>query len=413
MSGAADRLERHSLLLFAATAAAHAGNTLYHAVAGRLLSDAEYGLLMSLFGAVNLLLLPMGALSLALTRAVAPLADNGGLLRARLRRWGLVLCAAVAGLLLVVPLFAPLLDRWLDLPRRAPLWLAALIPALNLGLVLSGAALQGLQRFGALAGRGALLFGVRAGLIGVCLGLGFRAAGWALLAHLLGMTAALVFSLLALRAALPPDGPRPARVPAGVRFESMAALPPLLAFAALLSLDAVLARHLYEADVAGRFAQAALLGRMILWLPLPIAQAMFPKVVRDGVATPGQTRILRKAMAYSLALALAAALGCALLAAPALRLLFGTEAATPEKILWLRGYGFAVAPLALTHLLIQYELARGRLGRLLPLCAVALLYPVLALGLRPEPAVLIGLLGALNLAALLVTLPVLREARCP
>jgi O-antigen/teichoic acid export membrane protein len=399
-----DRLEWHSLLLLGATALGHVGNSAYHWISGRLLSDNEYGLLMALFGLVNLLLLPMGALGLSLTRAVTPIAQDGGTLRALLRRWTLLLSASAAALLLLGLACAPLLGAQLGFERLAPGLLAAAIPGLNLLLTLSGSGLQGLQRFGQLALRGSLLFAARAALVGACLQLGYRAAGWALLAHVLGMILALAYSAWALQRALPESRPAPPKPLPPVLRGSLDALPALLAFSALLSLDAPLARRFFTPDIAGQFAQAAVIGRMILWLPLPIAQAMFPKVVRPGAASPAQAHTLRKALLYSGALTLAALAACWVFAPLALRLMYGIASPAPAQIGWLRGMGLAMAPLSLVYLLLQYELACGQPRRLLPLCLCALAYPIATAFHHPHPDALIRNLLFATSAALIAVL---------
>ncbi|MGA0368377.1 MAG: hypothetical protein ACO3N7_02895, partial [Kiritimatiellia bacterium] len=66
-----DHLEKQSLILIAAAMIGHAGNYVYHVITGRALSAKEYGLLMALFGMINLFLIPMSALSLVLARRVA------------------------------------------------------------------------------------------------------------------------------------------------------------------------------------------------------------------------------------------------------------------------------------------------------------------------------------------------------
>lgn len=394
-----DRLERHSLLLLAATLVGHGGNYVYHVICGRLLPASEYGLLMALFGAVNLVLLPMSALSMALTRGVAAdLSAHGGHgIAALFRRWSLGMSAAGLAIVAAVWLGSPWLRSAWDLGRTAPLLIAAVIPGLNLFLVLNGAGLQGLQHFRGLALRSCLLFVGRALLVGGCLLLGFRAAGWALLAHVLAMGLALAFGAGLLRRRVSPSTDE-GHVPPPLLRQALAAMPVLLSVSALMTADVVLARHLYPAELSGRFAQAATLGRMILWLPLPIAQAMFPKVVQDQQASGNAPHTLRKALAYTLALILGA-LAVGWVGAPlGLRLLYGIADPVPEQVGWLRGVALAMALLGPAHLLMQYDLARGRLLRPPPLCACALGYVGYALWARPD---IPGLVAALQTACLL------------
>ncbi len=381
-----DRLEEHSLLLMLATLAGHAGNYAYHLICGRLLTENEYGLLMALFSGVNLILIPMGALSLALTRSISLLDRDDAPLRPAFFRWqrSLVLLAVV-GLFCSLP-WLPKLGDLLHLDRFAPMLLAALIPALNLQLCLSGAGLQGKQRFPQLALRGSILFATRGLLVLLCLYVGWRAAGWALLAHLLGMLAAQLFSIWSLRQDLQrsPEKASPSSHKPATK-QALLSAPILLSFSLLLGADTLLARIYLDADSAGRFAQAAVLARMILWLPLPIAQAMFPKVI-SGHEQRHST--LKKALLYSTALLFSALGGCLLFAGLGLRILFGPEIGN-DQILWVRLMGLAMLPLGMTQLLLYYELARGRIRRLWSLILGAALYLALSLIRHSSPELLL------------------------
>ena len=395
-------LFRHSLAMMIATGIGHAGNYIYHMVAGRMMSANEYGLLMALFGAVNVVLLPMAALHLALGRAFAVGARQGAAPRV-FRLWFRRLLAASAALTGLALALAPRIQEVVGVERLAPVLLAACVPAFNLFLVLTGAGLQGLQRFSLLALRGGVLFGTRALLIGLCLGVGFRAAGWALLAHLLGMAAAFGFSLWGLRHDLRPrseERPAPAASPP-VGKNALAALPVLAAFALLMTGDVLLVRAWFPADVSGHFAQAATLGRMILWLPLPIANAMFPKVVRTGSGSSEHRKTALQAVGITLALTALALAGAWGLAPWGFRLVYGIAQPSAEQIDWLRRIALAMAPLPPLHVWIHYELARGSIRRLWPVPAGAILFLALAAFAHPDIPTLARALQAATLFALL------------
>ncbi len=392
----ADRLELHGLWMMAAALTGHAGNYVYHFIAGRWLSDGEYGLLVALLAVGNMTALPLGALSLSLTRAVAVLnhSSRPDLLPRLLRLWARRLIL-LAGLLVFFSLaFAGPMGRWMGVARPAPVRLAMLIIAMNLFLMLTGAALQGLQRFGWMAARSGLLFCSRALFLVFCLHLGAKAAGWALLAHGLGMAMALGLSLRALRGlpwAKSSSAPLPA-APAPILGAALKAVPALLGFAVLMSADVVLAKRYFPAEDAGNFARAAVLGRMILWLPLPLAATMFPKVV-------GQSpRLLKKACAYTLALVLLALAGCWVGAELLLRLLYGITHPAPEQIHMLRHMGLAMAPLGLVQVVLHYELAQNRVRHLWPLFLIAAGY---LLGVRLHHPNLMSLVHMLQAATTL------------
>lgn len=406
-------LAGQSMLLITAALTGHVFNYAFHMISGRMLSGSEYGLMMALFGMVNLLLMPMSALGLALTRTVAvDVKDQQGRgLLNLVRKWsgGMILSAGL--LLLAAVLAVGILEDTFNVSRSAPFLLAALIPGFNLLLTLSGSLLQGLQRFKGLALRNGMLFVLRALLVAGCLALGWRAAGWALLAHILGMAGSLAVALWYVWPAVPRENLHPAPATGPILLQSLKAFPVLMGFSILMSADVILARRFFDPEVAGRFAQAATLGRMILWLPLPIAQVMFPKVVREGTASSAQRNTLRKAMAYSLVLVAAAGAAAWLFAPLALRIVYGIGAPSPEQIGWLRGIALAMTPLGPVYLLLQYELARGEILRMLHFCILALLFPLGVIFYRHEsPSDIIWLLSIANGLALVSSLPLLRKS---
>jgi hypothetical protein len=338
----------------------------------------------------------MVALQVALSRAVTRSIPSHSVVDL-LRRWTRILstCSLIGLTLILLPL--PLWQRGLSLQRSAPILLTAFVPVLHLFLLLTGAGLQGLQCFPALALREGILFGARALLVGACLALGFRAAGWALLAHLLGMGIALGFSIWALRRNLSPHPASTGYRPPELLGDAYRAFPVLAAFAILMSLDIVLVCHWFPADLSDSYAQAATLGRMILWLPLPIASAMFPKVVREGSTSSSHRQTARLALVYTGILTLGVLILAWFCAPMGFHWVYGIRKVPDMQILWFRHLALAMAPLPLLHVWIQYELARGVVQRLWPIVLMAAGFLTLAL-FRHES--ILQILQALQLSTL-------------
>lgn len=382
-----DRLERHSLLMMSATLAGHAGNYAFHLFSGRGLSAGDYGLLVAVLGVLNIAALPASAFTVSLSRAVA--ADwrehKGANVRALLARWGnRAAVAAVAGVGLVALVFG----------GRNAVWAAAgALVGFNFLLVVTGAGLQGSQQFGGLAARSGLLHCGRAVLAGLWVWMGMQTTGWMLAAHAAGMAAALAVSLGALLPRLPQSAPRRGNARPPVLLPALGALPCLLAFAVLMSADVILARRFFPGE-ADDFARAAVIGRMILWLPLPIASAMFPKVVSPAPKT------LLKAVAYTLVLVLAALLACRLGAAWLLRLLYGVRDPDPRLLDLVWRMGLAMAPLGVAHVVLHHELAQSRARTLWPILLAASLYLLAVAVHHPRVAFLVQALTLATLTAL-------------
>lgn len=366
-------LERHSLMLILASLLGHIGNYAYHFITGRFLSEVEYGLLMALFGAVNILLFPLAAFDLSLTRTIAELQKDHqeSAIASLLRSW----CFRLTGLVIVALVSAmvvrPFLLNFFSTENWIPLLLALLIPCLCLFLTLSGATLRGLQCFHGLAFRNGLMFLTRAGLFGSFFALGSISTSWALASHLIALLLALAVSLVFLRRTL--QSPSTASPPPPILPGTLKAFPILLAFSVLMSADVVLMRALHSEELSGQFAQAATLARMILWIPLPIAQTLFPKVVRQSPTGDSHSELLRKALLYTAGLVGASLLGAWILGEFIFHLLFG-HPPSPEQLGWLRGVGIGMAFLGPVYVILQYEMAQRRHNRLIPICVLALAY---------------------------------------
>ena len=364
-----DRLERHALLMLIASLSGHVGNYVFHSLTGRLLPLADYGLMIAVLGALQILHLPLTALNMAVAQHTAAHPKASRALLAKGSRLLLILSLLVSLILWMAQV--PLLT-FFSSDRSILLPLAAILIALSLFLTLTGGLLQGHQKFRWLAARSLSLFLLRALFCLVLLLAVYPAAELALLAHLLAMLATLAVSLTGIRHCIAEKisghASRLDLMPVGL--QTLKALPALAGFAVLMSADVVLVRRYFSPETSGRFAQAAVLARMVLWLPLPIASAMYPKVITPGTAA---RHTLRKAAAYTGALLLLTLAGFWLTAPLLLNLLYGTanpeilspeilspELVSPELVSWTRHMALAMAPLAFTHVLLQYDLAQKR-----------------------------------------------------
>ncbi|MEM6796904.1 MAG: hypothetical protein AAF725_23220, partial [Acidobacteriota bacterium] len=156
-----------------------------------------------------------------------------------------------------------------------------------------------------------------------------------------------------------------------------------MALFTLINADLIIAPRLLEGDTLAAYGKAAMLGRAVIFLPLPVVLAMFPRAV---VST--RRRLLALPMLF---VALTAAATASLVAwrpELPLGLIYGaTEAAAPGLA---RLYVWAAIPLALVEVAVPYLWARDR-----PWAVAALLVPataflgvLLLLGGQPERIIL-------------------------
>src|SRR4051794_14539661 len=126
------------VLLFGAMTIVNASNFLFHVLISRILGPSSYGALGALLGALMVLQVPVGAMQVAITQAVAVRRESGADLPAPLLIGRLVSKAVMfaAAAVVVVTLLSPWLRDFLHLPSTMSVVLlgAALVPVL-VGLV--------------------------------------------------------------------------------------------------------------------------------------------------------------------------------------------------------------------------------------------------------------------------------------
>ncbi len=366
-------LLRHSALLIAASQAGNVCNLLFQVAMMRRLGTAEYGVLSALLALVLVVGAPSDALRTAVAHVTARLLRAGrpGELRPALAAWVRLVAVTAAALFAAVAAGSPWIAAYLRIDRSELVVLTALVMAASLFVPFVVGTLQGLERFGPVALLGQLPAAVRLGgglALVVWAGAG---AGGALAAQAAGLGVFLVAAWRVVPRALPPGAATGGERPAAAYFARSLLL--LLAFGILMNADVSLVKHYFPPDQAGVYARAATMARAIVFLPAPIALALFPKVVSTGARSTEATRLLARAALYVAGLILAAATAGTLLA-PWIWRAFTGAAPGPEAVPLLRCALWAMAPIGLVHLLMNFEMAQNRFAGPLALLPAAALY---------------------------------------
>lgn len=363
-------LWRDSAFLTLGIVVANGFNLLYQIGMGRFLSVNEFGLLSACLGVLNMVLLPLGVVSLAMTRAVSLLDQQGaGLTIWKLiKQWSLRLggLGVVASVLIV--LFSDSIMRDFQLDRVAPIYLFAGVLCLTLLRPVVFAALRGMECFIAWSSATIILAFVRL-IIGVLLVLMVSAyAGWALLGHGVGVLIAVLFCVIFIRGQLRHSSSREVAVPTLESF-IVRSFAGLVGLALFTMGDVVLVRR-YFPDVAGLFAYASIIGHLILIIPQAMCGALFPKVVK--AAGLERRRVVRRTFVGMLFLVVGLSAVVVVCAPFLLWLLFGTEAVSPASVRWLRWVSMSMIPVSLLQFQVQMALAMHRFNGLFMLLVAAL-----------------------------------------
>jgi len=321
----------------------------------KTIPESEYGTLGTLLAVT--MVVPMLPLQMVFAQQTArALATNQRAQLARMiRRSALALFLVWLGAALILALFhRQLIQNW-NLANPAAFWvtLVALLGAILLPMLLG--LLQGKQDFLALGVSMIVSGGGRfIAAIAIVLVLGGYAAG-ILTGVVIGFAAAVAYAGYATRDLWSGHGE------AFDRKELLRQVLPLaLGFGAcqiLFTADTMFVKAWFTGEETAFYVAAGTLARALMWLVLPLAAVMFPKIVHSTMKSQ-KTDLLGITLLGTGVLAICGALGLWLLGPYVVRLVYTPAYVEPATAL-LPWYAGAVVPLAMANVLVNNLLAKG------------------------------------------------------
>jgi O-antigen/teichoic acid export membrane protein len=242
-------------------------------------------------------------------------------------------------------------------------------------------ALQGLERYGLVAGSLVIETGARLALGLALWGIGLGVAG-AFYGTVLSGLALVVYLGAVLHRRLPRN---PA--PEGSRALSLRALVvragvPVLALAliaVLQNVDIIVVRHSASGSEAGAYAAASVTAKAIIWLAVGLGMYLLPEVARRARAGADARPMLIHMIALIAVISLPMLLVFTFAAEPVLGFVYGDDLTGAANALPL--IGLAMTLLACAYLSVQYLLALGQASFLWLLGVAALAEPLLLVGI--------------------------------
>jgi len=363
-----DHLLRHSILLMTASQVGSVSCLFFQMVMMRCLSPAEYGVLASMLGVVLIAGMPLGALGTVLTFFTAQLLlqKRAGDIFPLMRSWAWKLLLISIPLLAAGILFGQPLAEFFKLPDRGALLIALVILAISFFPPVIGGPLGGIQAFGWASVSGMSWGVVRLLAGGALVYFVAASAKWALVgqgvAVLVSAGIALAGLWIILRGALPTDQALPSTQ--AYLWRTMMVL---ACFAFLMNADILIVKHYFTPEQSGLYARAATIGRTIIFLPMPIAGALFPKTVSDGATSAQHNRLLWKALFYTAIIIVPGALVCTIFPQLPLGILCRDWQPDAAMARLVRCTIWAMTPLSLAFIIMNFELAQNRFRIILPL----------------------------------------------
>lgn len=352
---------RQSVALVIATTLAYGLDYLFNLFAGRLLDPADFGIVVSLAAAGQVMVVASRVIQTVTTRYVSryqarPNAERQikAFFRSAFRSawwWGL-------GATLLFVLFSRQLGDFLQIPDVGPV-LALVVTTLLFALrPVVGGVLQGQQRFAALGNIQVLQAAVRLGAGILLMSLGLGALG-AMTALPVAVGAALVFGLFLIRPQM--TGEVAVVEPIGVsdlfRY-SIYTTAGLIGYAVLVNMDAILVKRFFDPDTAGHYGAAVTLGKVIQFFPLAIIMILFPKAAQRQAAHRNPATILTVAMAIVISACLGVTVVYFLVQDWLITAVFGPAYVLEGPVLGL--IGLAMTFLSIVNVWLNYFLSTER-----------------------------------------------------
>ena len=347
---------KQGLVLFAATSAVSVLNYLFQVMQSRLLGPRDYATLAAVLSLFLTVAAPTGAAQALLAdyvarfRAVGELGKASRLSRSALLWLGLAsVPAAVAVALLAGPLAAFLrLDSGLPILALATVLLTTLLNPALIGI------LQGLERFQLLSVVLLVSAVVRLASGAVLVWLGWGASG-GILASAVAGASGIGAGLFAIRHMLRQAGEAHRLTALDLGRYGGSVMVTGLLFSTFLNLDMILVKHYFEPEMAGHYAAASTVGKMVFFVPGAVGTLMFPRISAQMAAGGDGAAILRKGALATLGLCGALVALLILFPAPITRALFGAAYGPTARLIG--GYGLVMLLFALVNLLMLYHLS--------------------------------------------------------
>lgn len=349
---------RSGALIAAASMVAIGLNYIFLVVAARLLGSRDYGALAALLGLLTVVLLPTGAVQLAVSREVSRRLAVGDTKGADAFAWA----ALRIGLIATVPIVA--LGLALVIPLReilniestgvVALTTAALVAVF--ALPIATGVLQGYQRFHALAAMYFLPFAIRLGLLGLAMLAGFRLGG-AVFATVAAVIAGAAIAVALVRAPLR-RGANAARPALGPFLRYLwPVVFGVLGIAVLTNFDLLVVKARFSPDDAGEYAAASAFARVAFFLPATILAVVFPRTAARQARGEDTADILGRSLLATAAFGALLTLFYAMTGRGLVHTSFGAEFAQSGELLAL--FTVSMTLFALANVLVGFHLSRG------------------------------------------------------
>ncbi len=373
---------RSGALLAAATAVSILAAYVFLLAAGRILGTEAYGSFAALLGLLTIILIPAGALQMAVSREVSrSLAMGDERSAARLAHGTLrAFTVATVPLVVVMVALAPVLSSVLKIDSTPAVVIAVLSLSTALVYPVAMGVLQGEQRFVPLASLYIIPWVVRVVVLGIAATAGARLGG-AVFATLAGAVVSMAVAYALIRPQIR-GAERLSRAELG-RF--LVYLWPvavaLIGIALLTNVDVLIVKARFSGHDAGAYAAASAFARVGFFLPAAILTVLFPRTAARQARGEETEDILGRSLFATAGFCGLLALVYAAAGTGLVTLTYGVDYAKGGEVL--APFALAMGLFSLANVLVGYHLSRGE-TRYAWIVAAAVVVQVVALATIPS-----------------------------
>ena len=353
-----------------------------------MLGPAQYAVVASAVAALYILNLPALVVQTVSARFTSVAAGKGRLgnvpgLILQVSGLGLVVGVAIAATLL---LFGGPISAYLQISDRRVVGFLALASVIALLVAATRGALQGLRRFVALSINVLVDMSVRVASVAGLVLAGFGALG-GVVALVIGPAVSYGQSLFLFRGLRAAQAGDRASIRQVGRYAVMASIG-AIGTTYLYNADVILSKHYLTAEAAGIYAAASVLGRVVYFLGITVAQVMFPEVATLHAKNEPHYHVVE--LSLGLMASVVVVLTVIYAVVPGLVVLpFGPAFNPVRPYLW--PFALSLGLLSIINILINYFLSIGSSRFVIPLTGAAILETALIVNFHSSAGQILGM----------------------
>lgn len=346
-------LGKGAMILFVMMNFANLLNFIFHFMMGRLLGPVDYGTLAVLMSMMYIYSIPVESIQNLISRYVTRFNTNKEygkikfMILKSLKR-GLVFSSVIFIVLVPISFFLSNflgINFWLIVVANIFIFSAFSSP-------ITRGALQGRKKFNLFGGSLIIesIVKISAGVILVLIGMKvFGAVIGALLSVFVGILISIYFNKDLLKKKKEYVEFKE------IYFESVPYFITTIVIMMIFSLDIILAKRFFSAEIAGKYAVLSMLGKMIFFATMSISKAMFPLTSEKSDNGEDAKKLFRKSALIILFLCASAVLVFTMIPRFIILILYGSQYTDVSSYLVFSGIAFSF--LALTNLRLIYGLS--------------------------------------------------------